>query len=81
MTLQANASNQLHFSEADSINNASDIVVTISGGQAECNLKLHKVSGYRTTIEPAQYGPYDDPDYIGPYYVNTGGGGGILHLQ
>jgi hypothetical protein len=75
MTLQANASNELDFGGQlmvpDTINNTSDIVITISGGQAECQLKLHK-SGYRTTIEPEQFGPYDDPTIVGPYYVDTG---------
>jgi hypothetical protein len=83
MTLQANASNQLDFGGQlmvpDTINNTSNIVITISGGQAECQLKLHK-SGYQTTIEPEQYGPYDDPTRVGPYYVDTGGGG-LMFLQ
>jgi hypothetical protein len=69
MTLQANASNQLDFGGQlmvpDTIANNNDIVVSISGGQAECYLKLHKVGGYRTTIEPEQYGPYDNPDVAG----------------
>jgi len=69
MTLQANASNQLDFGGQlmvpDTIANNNTIVVSISGGQAECYLKLHKVGGYRTTIEPEQYGPYDNPDVAG----------------
>lgn len=77
MTLQANNSNQLDFGGQemvpDTINNTSDIVVTISGGQAECWLKLHKVAGYNTLIEPEQYGPYDDPDEPGPYVIRPPG--------
>lgn len=64
MTLLAEAAAQLEFGGQqmipDSIENASDIVVTISGAQAECWLKLRKVSGYKTTIEPEQFGSADD---------------------
>lgn len=46
---------------AENTENTSDVVVAISGGQAEVWLKLHKISGYKTTIEPEQFGPYDNP--------------------
>ena len=51
MTLQANATNNyLDFSGQnicpDTVGNTYNIVVTISGAQAECWLKLRKVSGY-----------------------------------
>jgi hypothetical protein len=49
----------------DTINNTSDIVVTISGAQAECWLKLRKVGGYKTTIEPEQFSVYDNPAVAG----------------
>ena len=49
----------------ESIENASDIVVTMSGAQGECWLKLRKISGYKTTIEPEQFGPYDNPAVAG----------------
>lgn len=49
----------------ESTENTSDIVVTISGAQAECWLKLRKVSGYRTTVEPEQFGHYDNPAVAG----------------
>ena len=69
MTLQANAAGQLDFAGQmmipDPIANTSDIVVTISGAQAECWLKLRKVSGYKTHIEPEQFGSYDDPSVAG----------------
>jgi len=69
MTLQANAAGMLFFDGQtmipDNIGEASNIVVTISGAQAECWLKLRKVSGYKTTIEPEQFGPYDDPTVAG----------------
>jgi hypothetical protein len=49
----------------DTTENTSDIVVTISGAQAECWVKLRKVGGYKTTIEPEQFGPYDNPSVAG----------------
>ena len=65
MTLQANAAGMLFFDGqtmvAESTENTSDIVVTVSGAQAECWLKLRKVSGYKTTVEPDQFGHYDNP--------------------
>jgi hypothetical protein len=69
MTLQANAAGALDFGGQnmipDSINSTSDIVVTVGTGQAECWLKLRKVSGYKTTVEPEQFGPYDNPAVAG----------------
>lgn len=65
MTLQSDAAGNLDFSGQmmipDTIGNTSDIVVTISGAQAECWLRLRKVAGYQTTIQPEQFGSYDDP--------------------
>ena len=67
MTLTS--SGQLDFTgqnmTPDTIENASDIVVTISGGQAECWLRLRKVSGYKTHIEPEQFGSLDNPSVSG----------------
>lgn len=69
MTLQTNSCNQLDFSGQqmipDTIANTTDITVTISGAQAECWLKLRKVGGYKTTIEPEQFGSYDNPAVAG----------------
>lgn len=69
MTLLADATGQLEFGGQqmipDSVNNTSDIVVTISGAQAECWLKVRKVSGYKTTIEPEQFGSHDDKTVAG----------------
>ena len=69
MTLQANATGSLDMGGQmvipDSIGALQDIVVTISGAQAECWLRLHKVSGYKTKIEPSLYGEYDDPARVG----------------
>lgn len=49
----------------ENINNTFPIVVVVSGAQAECWLKLRKVGGYKTTIEPEQFGPYDNPAVSG----------------
>lgn len=69
MTLQANAAGMLLFDGQtmipDTTEEASNIVVTISGAQAECWLKLRKTSGYKTTVEPEQFGPYDNPAVAG----------------
>lgn len=69
MTLQADAAGALEFNGQmmlpDTIANTSDVVVTISGAQAECWLRLRKVGGYKTTIEPEQFGIYDNPAVAG----------------
>ncbi len=69
MTLQADAAGALEFNGQmmlpDTISNTSDIVVTISAAQAECWLRLRKVGGYKTTVEPEQFGIYDNPAVAG----------------
>jgi hypothetical protein len=69
MTLQADAAGTLDFGGQnmvpDNIGSTSDIVVTISGAQAECWLKIRKTSGYATKVEPATYGAYDDTTIVG----------------
>jgi hypothetical protein len=68
-TLQANAAGSLDFGGQqmipETINNTSDVVVTISGAQAECWVRLRKVSGYATKVEYATYGAYDDESRVG----------------
>ena len=68
-TLQANAAGMLYFDGQsmipDTIQNTSDIVVTISGAQAECWLRLRKVSGYATKVETAVFGAYDNQSAVG----------------
>jgi hypothetical protein len=49
----------------DTIGNTQDIVVTISGAQAECWVRLRKVSGYATKVETPEYGAYDDETRVG----------------
>lgn len=64
-TLQANAAGFLHFSGQDmvpdNVNSTSDIVVTISGAQAECWIRMKKLSGYKSKFEPEIYGSHDNP--------------------
>ena len=75
-TLQANAQGALEMNGQmmmpDSINNDYDIVVTISGAQAECWIRLHKISGYTSKVEPGLYGEYDDPTRIGASTTKIG---------
>jgi hypothetical protein len=49
----------------DSIENDSDIVVTIAGAEAQCYLILRKVSGYASKVETAVYGAYDNESAVG----------------
>lgn len=69
MTLQSTPSGSIDFGgqtlPAESTKNTDPIVVTISGGQAECWIRLRKTSGYSSKIEPYAYGSYDDPTKVG----------------
>ena len=62
-TLQANAAGFIDFSGQgmvpDSVSNTTDIAVATTG-LGQCDLRLHKVAGYKTLYEPATYGSYDD---------------------
>jgi hypothetical protein len=49
----------------DSVNNTSDIVVTIGTNEAQVYLVLHKVGGYATKIETAQFSVYDNRNAVG----------------
>jgi len=68
-TLQAAPAGALDFTGQmmipENINNTSDLVVTISGAQAECWIRLKKVSGYATKVEYATYGAYEDESRVG----------------
>lgn len=68
-TLQANAAGMLYFDGQsmipDTIQNTSDIVVTISGAQAECWIRLRKVGGFASKVETAVFGAYDDQTAVG----------------
>ncbi len=69
MTLPSTGSNYLDFDNSQMVpentHNTFPILVTIEGTQGEVWLRLKKVSGYKTTIEYASYGAYDNPDVAG----------------
>jgi hypothetical protein len=68
-TLQSAPSGAIDFTGQmmipDTVGNTQDIVVTISGAQAECWIRLRKVGGYATKVETATFGAYDDETRIG----------------
>ena len=68
MTLPSTGSNYLDFDNSqmtpETTENTYPLVVTIVGTQGEVWIRLKKVSGYRSTIENATYGAYDDPTII-----------------
>lgn len=68
MNLQAAPAGQLFFDgqimPPDNTGETDDISVTITG-DAELWIRLRKTAGYKTTIEPEQFGPYDDPTKAG----------------
>jgi hypothetical protein len=76
MTLQADAAGTLEFAGQsmvpDTVGSTSDIVVTVSGAQAECWLKIRKVGGYATKVEDATYGAYDDVTVVGASTTASG---------
>lgn len=69
MSLQTSSAGMLNFDgqqmNPENTEEASNIVVTISGAQAECWLRLRKTFGYKTTIEPEQFSIYDNPAVAG----------------
>lgn len=50
---------------SDTIQNTSDIVVTIGGAEAQLYLTLRKIGGYASKVEEAVYGAYDDRSRVG----------------
>lgn len=75
-TLQANAAGALEMNGQtmipDAIGSTDDITVTISGAQAECWLRLKKTGGYKSKVENAIYGHYDDPTRVGASTTKSG---------
>jgi hypothetical protein len=69
LTLPGGGADYIEFAAGsgfvDNIENASDIVVTIAGAEAQCYLVLRKVSGYATKVETAVYSAYDDETRVG----------------
>jgi hypothetical protein len=74
LTLPGGGADYIEFGAGfvDSIQNASDIVVTIAGAEAQCYLILRKVSGYYTKVETAVYGAYDDETRVGASTTMSG---------
>lgn len=50
---------------AEITGNTTGITVTIGGAAAQCWLKLRKTGGYKTQVEDAYYGAYDNPTAAG----------------
>jgi hypothetical protein len=69
LTLNGADAGDLDFSAGygfvDSIENTSDVVVTVAGAEAQVYLTLRKVSGYATKVETAVFGAYDDQTAVG----------------
>ena len=69
LTLPGGGADYMEFAAGsgfvDNIENASDVVVTIAGAEAQVYLTLRKVSGYATKVEPATYGAYDNESAVG----------------
>jgi len=68
-TLVSSATGQLdlsgQFTVPDNTEATSNIVVTISGGQAELMMRLQKVAGYSSKIEPSEFSVYDNTSAVG----------------
>lgn len=69
LTLPGGGADSIDFAAGqgfvDTINNTSDIVVTIAGAEAQCYLVLRKVGGYATKVETAVFGAYDNQSVAG----------------
>lgn len=69
LTLSGESGGDLEFALgygfSETIENTSDIVVTIAGAEAQIYLTVRKVGGYATKVENAQFGSYDDPTQVG----------------
>lgn len=69
LTLPGGGADSIDFAAGqgfvDTINNTSDIIVTIAGAEAQCYLVLRKVGGYATKVETAVFGAYDNQSVAG----------------
>jgi hypothetical protein len=69
LTLPGGGADYMEFAAGngfvDTIQNTSDIVVTIAEAEAQCYLILRKVGGYAPKIETAQFGAHDDESVVG----------------
>jgi hypothetical protein len=68
-SMQANTTGQFDFEGQgmcpDNVENESDLVVSITGGQHEVWIRLHKVDGYESKIETGVFSVYDDVTKVG----------------
>jgi hypothetical protein len=69
LTLPGGGADYMEFAAGngfvDTIENTSDVVVTIAGAEAQCYLILRKVGGYAPKIETAQFGAHDNESVVG----------------
>ena len=69
LTLPGGGADYMEFAAGngfvDTVENTSDIVVTIAGAEAQCYLVLRKVGGYATKVETALFGAYDNQTTVG----------------
>ena len=69
MTLNCGAAGALEMTGQtmipDTIEDSSDIVVTLAGTATELWLRLHKNSGYTSGVETSEFGQYDNPNAVG----------------
>lgn len=69
MTLNCGAAGALEMTGQmmipDNIEEASDLVVTLSGGAAEVWLRLRKEDGYQSMIETSEFSQYDNVNAVG----------------
>lgn len=69
LTLPGGGADYMEFAAGngfvDTVENTSDIVVTIAGAEAQCYLILRKVGGYATKVETAVFGAYDNQTTVG----------------
>jgi hypothetical protein len=68
-TLPCTGSNYLDMSgqdlPPDNVQSTQNLTVSFAGGIGEVWIKMKKINGYATTIEPEQYGSYDNPSVAG----------------
>jgi hypothetical protein len=76
LTLPCTGANSIDFGgqelPPETTGNDSDLTVAITAESGEVYIKLRKVDGYRTQIEDATYGAYDDPTRVGASTTMSG---------
>ena len=68
LTIPADQPTQFDFEGlgfVDTINNTTDITVTLGAVECQIYLILRKVDGYSTKVETAQFGIYDNETVVG----------------